>query len=339
MPGLLHEVGLCRIDLIEANRWFDETLALRGLGGARCVVPLDGGTATEAIIWWREGGADAPLIGLYQFSDPLSELPPSNHTPLDRGIVQLAFHVDAFDDTIARMTAFGTPPIAPTVGKAGDRRAWVRNPDGIFIESMESASFPTARAPGRGGIALCRVTIASDDPGATAAALKAILPASEGESASGGQRFSAGEGGEIMLIAAQAGAPRAGSAELPRQGASGWRSAAGAAGSSVGPARTWSRRMVAPPAQRCSTSGPALYSACSAAMESHRQMILVRPRPLTASTFVARPPLRVWEALNDHETMPGWLAAEKLELITPGAGFEAGYGAVRILDTFGRRVV
>ena len=62
---------------------------------------------------------------------------PADYRPCDVGYSRVGFWVQDFDQTLERLAALGTPPLTAPVGKAGERRACVRNPEGVFIEVME----------------------------------------------------------------------------------------------------------------------------------------------------------------------------------------------------------
>ena len=55
------------------------------------------------------------------------------------------------------------------------------------------------------------------------------------------------------------------------------------------------------------------------------------------STYVARPPARVWAKVSDHERTPDWVRTglRRVELLEPGASGPGTLGATRGVDFFG----
>lgn len=178
--AIVTEIGLCCVDLVETERWYRETLGLTARGGMHRTVPWADGsseqTATEAICWWLAAGDTAPRLGLYQFSDPLSELLPYDHTPGDHGLVALGFHVPAFDAVIARMAASGSAPEHGIDGQPGSRHARVRDPDGVSVDLFEHDPLSATPRTDDTGVALRQIVVASSDRDATAKIVRRLLP-------------------------------------------------------------------------------------------------------------------------------------------------------------------
>ena len=142
MTQQLDQIAFSVVDVQRTERWFRDafgfipaggTRAFRGWG-ARHVQGLPGAAST---CWWLVDRNEHFQIELFQFEAPLARLLPADYRPCDVGYSRVGFWVQDFDRTVARLAALGTPPRTAAVGKAGERRVCVRNPEGVFIEVME----------------------------------------------------------------------------------------------------------------------------------------------------------------------------------------------------------
>ncbi|MGL6222719.1 MAG: VOC family protein, partial [Steroidobacteraceae bacterium] len=142
MTQQLEQIAFSVVDVQRTERWFRDafgfipaggTRSFRGWG-ARHVQGLPGAAST---CWWLVDRSEHVQIELFQFEAPLARLMPPDYRPCDIGYSRAGFWVQDFELTLARLAALGTPPLTAPVGKTGERRVCVRNPEGVFIEVME----------------------------------------------------------------------------------------------------------------------------------------------------------------------------------------------------------
>jgi catechol 2,3-dioxygenase-like lactoylglutathione lyase family enzyme len=69
--------------------------------------------------------------------------------PCDIGYTRIGIWVEDFDATIKRLAGLGSQPLAAPHGEPGERRACVRNPDGVYVEIMEDDPLPQFNRSGR----------------------------------------------------------------------------------------------------------------------------------------------------------------------------------------------
>jgi short-subunit dehydrogenase/catechol 2,3-dioxygenase-like lactoylglutathione lyase family enzyme len=62
---------------------------------------------------------------------------PDDWRPCDIGYTTIAFSVDHLDAALERAQLAGSPPLTDPIGDAGERRACLRDPDGVLVELME----------------------------------------------------------------------------------------------------------------------------------------------------------------------------------------------------------
>jgi catechol 2,3-dioxygenase-like lactoylglutathione lyase family enzyme/uncharacterized membrane protein len=142
MSQQLEQIAFSVVDVQRTERWFRDAFGLIPAGGtrsfrgwgARHVQGLPGAAST---CWWLVDRSEHFQIELFQFEAPLARLVPHDYRPCDVGYSRVGFWVQDFDQTLERLAALGTPPLTAPVGKVGNRRVCVRNPEDLFIEVME----------------------------------------------------------------------------------------------------------------------------------------------------------------------------------------------------------
>lgn len=100
---------------------------------------------------WLMEGRDWFQLEFFRFLHPRPKPRRADETAADLGYRRVGFHVLDFDATLARLRELGSPPIGPVLGAAGIRRACVRDPEGNWVELMESdplaATTPASSRP------------------------------------------------------------------------------------------------------------------------------------------------------------------------------------------------
>lgn len=146
----LNQIAFSVIDLRLTECWFREGCGLLPAGGSRLMMrgPLaaavQGLPGAASTCWWLVGRNPWFQIELFQFERPLARPMPADFRPCDIGYTRIGLWVADFDATLERLARLGSAPLAPPLGAQGDRRACVRNPDGVFVELMERDPLPQA---------------------------------------------------------------------------------------------------------------------------------------------------------------------------------------------------
>lgn len=139
----LNQIASSVSDLRLTECWFREGCGLLPAGGSRLMMrgPLaaavQGLPGAASTCWWLVGRNPWFQIELFQFERPLARSMPADFRPCDIGYTRIGLWVADFDATLERLARRGSAPLAPPLGAQGDRRACVRNPDGVFVELME----------------------------------------------------------------------------------------------------------------------------------------------------------------------------------------------------------
>ena len=87
--------------------------------------------------WWLVDRNRRFQLELFQFERPLARLMPHDFRPSDIGYTRIGVWVGDFDQALTRLERLGSSPLSAPVGAPGERRACVRNPDGVYVEVME----------------------------------------------------------------------------------------------------------------------------------------------------------------------------------------------------------
>lgn len=325
---VLSEITLSCVDLVETERWFREGLRLVPAGGKRLARgdPIPG---ANAVCWWMIAGNARLRLALIQSSDPLPRLLPADFRPCDIGYTRIGVHVPDFDASLRELERCGSAPIGPVVGESGDRRACVRNPDGVYIEIMERDPLPlVVPSEATRAVQVRSITLSTADLDTSVRQFSATtgspapdlhLHDDEHESAwglAGAQcRRALLRSGDVLIELAEYADPRARPRSAdhrdPDQGILGIRFDAPVDG-------RFDRGFTARPAWR-------------------------RPRParhgVHSSVTIDAPYESVWAALNDHARMGRWIQADAFRVVRHGSPDSAGYGAERLLSTQGREVL
>jgi catechol 2,3-dioxygenase-like lactoylglutathione lyase family enzyme len=99
--------------------------------------------------WWLLGQNPWFQLELFQFERPMAKLMPADFRPCDIGYTRIGIWVEDFDATLQRLAGLGSQPLTVVQGAPGERRACVRNPDGVYVEIMEDDPLPQFEQRGR----------------------------------------------------------------------------------------------------------------------------------------------------------------------------------------------
>lgn len=149
----LSQIALSVSDLRRTQRWYRDVLGLEPGGGTNLFAgPLasmvQGIPRSASTCWWLVDRQDLFQVELFEFRSPLVRAQPPDWRPCDIGYTTVAFTVDDLDAALERAEGTERPPLTDPIGTAGERRACLRDPDGVLVELMEDdprAASPRAR--------------------------------------------------------------------------------------------------------------------------------------------------------------------------------------------------
>ena len=151
----LNQIALSVVDLRLTERWFREGFGLVSAGGSRALMrgPLaanvQGLPRAASTCWWLLGRNSWFQLELFQFDRPIAKLMPADFRPCDIGYTRVGIWVEDFDATLEKVAGLGSRPLTEPLGERGERRACVRNPDGVYVEVMEDDPLPQSNPRGR----------------------------------------------------------------------------------------------------------------------------------------------------------------------------------------------
>ena len=129
----------------------------------------------KSTAWWMVARNSWFQMELWQFQRPVSQLLPADFRPCDIGYTRMGVYVTDFSATLERLAKLDTQPLTEVLGQPGHRRACVRSPDGVFVEIMENDPLPQPPGSERDcTVAVRSVTISTPDINATTAYLQAV---------------------------------------------------------------------------------------------------------------------------------------------------------------------
>lgn len=142
-PPALNQIAFSVIDLRLTETWFRVGFGFLPSGGSRQMMrgPLaaavQGLPGAASTCWWLVGRNPWFQLELFQFERPLAKLMPPDFRPCDIAYTRIGIWVSDFDATLTRLAELDSIPLTPPLGGPGQRRACVRNPDGVYVEIME----------------------------------------------------------------------------------------------------------------------------------------------------------------------------------------------------------
>jgi short-subunit dehydrogenase/catechol 2,3-dioxygenase-like lactoylglutathione lyase family enzyme len=143
----LSQIALSVTDLRRSQRWYRDVLGLEPAGGTNLFFGpiasmVQGVPRSASTCWWLVDRQDLFQVELFEFRSPLVRRMPTDRRRSDLGYSAISFHVSDLDATLDRANAAGTPPLTDPAGAPGERRACLRDPDGVFVELMEEDPRP-----------------------------------------------------------------------------------------------------------------------------------------------------------------------------------------------------
>ena len=174
-PIPLNQIAFAVLDLRRTEAWWREGLGFLPAGGNRMLFrgPVTGmiqsirGLAMTC--WCLVGRSAWAQLEMFQYESPHSALMPSDYRACDLGYSRCGVWVTDFDAALASLAAQGSTALAPPMGALGQRRACVRNPDGVYVEIMEADPLTGGGDVGRTGsrmdcpVAIRCVTLSTPD--------------------------------------------------------------------------------------------------------------------------------------------------------------------------------
>jgi catechol 2,3-dioxygenase-like lactoylglutathione lyase family enzyme len=153
----LNQIAFAVLDLRRTEAWWREGLGFLPAGGNRLLFrpPLSDGKVQKLpgaamTCWCMVGRSEWAQLEFFQYERPISKLMPEDYRACDLGYSRMGVWVADFDAALAGLKAHdGTAPIGPVLGAEGQRRACVRNPDGVYVEIMEDDPLPKQSQRGR----------------------------------------------------------------------------------------------------------------------------------------------------------------------------------------------
>ena len=181
-----NQIAFSVVDLRSTERWFREGLGFLPAGGSRLMMsgPLaalvQGLPRAASTCWWLVGRNPWVQLELFQFRRPIARLMPCDARPCDIGYRRIGVWVADFDGALDRLAGLGSFPLGPILGARGQRRAAVRNPDGVFVEVLENDPLPQPadRSHRDCGVAVRSVTLSTPNLTESVALFAALTAAS-----------------------------------------------------------------------------------------------------------------------------------------------------------------
>jgi catechol 2,3-dioxygenase-like lactoylglutathione lyase family enzyme len=90
-------------------------------------------------ILWAVDQQDFFQLEFFEYREPSSTPLRSDWRACDIGYTRVGIHVADFDATLKRLGEIGTSPLTAPIGRSGQRRVCVRDPDGVILELMEDS--------------------------------------------------------------------------------------------------------------------------------------------------------------------------------------------------------
>jgi short-subunit dehydrogenase/catechol 2,3-dioxygenase-like lactoylglutathione lyase family enzyme len=146
----LSQIAISVSDLRRSQCWYRDVLGLEPGGGTNLFAgPLSsmvqGIPRAASTCWWLVDSQDFFQVELFEFRSPLVRAIPRDWRPSDVGYTTVAFTVDNLDAAIERAREAGSETLSDPIGEPGERRACLRDPDGVLVELMEDD--PRSDAP------------------------------------------------------------------------------------------------------------------------------------------------------------------------------------------------
>ena len=141
MAASICQIALSAVDGRRTQAWYRDVLGLlpasgASMGGER-LAQIQGLPEAEAEVLWLCDRQYFFQLEIFEYARPAPRPLLPDRRPNDIGYTTIGIHVDDLDGALERAAAAGSPPLTEPLGEAGERRACVRDPDGVLVELME----------------------------------------------------------------------------------------------------------------------------------------------------------------------------------------------------------
>lgn len=150
MSPPLCQIALSVTDLPRSHAWYTAAFGYFSAGGTNSfkgyiASKVQGVAGAASSCWWLMDGQAFFQIELFQFHSPEVRPMAADWRPCDIGYSSIGLWVRDFDATLGRLKQLGSTPVGDIMGDDGERRACVRDPDGVLLELFEADPLPIAR--------------------------------------------------------------------------------------------------------------------------------------------------------------------------------------------------
>lgn len=138
----LCQIALSVCDLDRTHAWYREVLGMLGAGdqrrrGGPDFARVSGLPDVDFSVWCLVDQQAWFQFEVLHFHRPPMRPQRPDWRASDIGYSMIGFHTVDLDATIARLGAAGVPSMSAPIGRAGDRRVFVRDPEGVLLELRE----------------------------------------------------------------------------------------------------------------------------------------------------------------------------------------------------------
>ena len=133
-------------DAAKTRDWYTDALGFLASGGMDTedlppegpdIGGIQGLPGVSVKILWAVDQQDFFQLEFFEYREPVSRPLNNDWRACDIGYSRVGIHVIEFDATLRRLKDLGTPSLTAPVGRSGQRRVCVRDPDGVMLELME----------------------------------------------------------------------------------------------------------------------------------------------------------------------------------------------------------
>ena len=138
----LAQIAISSVHLLRSHDWYCQALGFVPAGTLRHrEVPgrgfVSGLPEASLDVWCLMGGLDWLQFEIFEFQRPRMRPMPLDWRPSDLGYSTIGIVVGDFEDALRRIRCTSGRPLTSPVGPPGDRRACLRDPDGVLLELLE----------------------------------------------------------------------------------------------------------------------------------------------------------------------------------------------------------
>lgn len=138
----MNQVAMSVCDLRRTHAWYSHVFGFVPAGGTNAfkgfiAQSVQGVPGAASTCWWLMDGREFFQLELFEFYRPATRPLPADWRLCDIGYGMVGLAVDDFDAVMARLQDAGKDTLGPSVGDVGQRRACVRDPEGVLLQIME----------------------------------------------------------------------------------------------------------------------------------------------------------------------------------------------------------